>query len=188
MLPALGPVTIPPAGRTVVIGVPADSGRAAVERAAAGADAVWLRLPTTPDRVATLRQESGLPVGVTTDGIAGLGALVAAGAVALECGADGAFALAAEAHVAVWCAPDQAEAALRAGVPAAHLIVEGAGGGVQGATVEGAGPAAWGAVVRAVRDGALVVRTTDARSVRRVLAVTDRLRAARARADAGAGA
>lgn len=175
MLPALGPTLLDAHVRAVVIGVVEGSSPASVERASTGADGLWLR-SATPDDVERVRRAAGLPVGVTADDVAELEDLVAAGATGVECRTDGAADLAASSGLVLWCTPAQAAAALAAGVAEAHLVVEGR----SGATVPGEGPAAWGGVVRAVAGGATVVRSTDTRSVRRVVTVTDRLRAARA--------
>lgn len=179
MLPVPDPTVMDPRLRTVVIGLVDEPGHAALERAAK-ADALWLRSATS-DEVAAVTRTSQLPVGATAGDLGLLEELVAAGAVAVECAAEGAVELAASRGLMLWCDPGQVDQAVAAGVPAARLVVEAR----NGATVAGEGPAAWGAVVRAVQGGATAVRTTDVRSVRRVVAVTDRLRAARTTAGAG---
>lgn len=183
MLLALGPLQLDTAVRTVVVGVVTGSAPAAVEHAATGADAVWLCDAAPAGQVAQLCRETGLPIGVTVDDLDLdlLDELVAAGAAAIESGSPGAVEAAAVRRLAMWCDPVQADRARQAGIPAERLVCEAAPGGtgVPGATVAGAGPATWGAVVRAVHDGARVVRTADVRSVRRVVTVTDRLRSAR---------
>ena len=178
MLLALGPLQLDTTVRTVVVGV--DTGTGPVEHAASGADAVWLCDGATAGRLEQLRQATGLPIGVSVEDLDRLDELVAAGAVALESGSVGAVEAAAHQGLTLWCDPAQAEQARRAGVPRERLVCEPAAGGsaVPGATVAGTGPATWGAVARVVHDGARVVRTTDARSVRRVVTVADRLRAA----------
>lgn len=183
MLLALGPLLLDTTDRTVVVGVLDGIAPGSMATAAAGADVVWLRSPS-PEHVGTASRETGLPVGVTDD-VDALDDLVAAGAVVVECNSSGAIGLALRGDVALWCAPPQAQQALGAGVPRDRIISEPGevGRSVIGATVHGDGPGAWGEVVRAVRAGAGVVRTTDVRSVRRVVTVADRLRAARPTAD-----
>ncbi len=181
MLLALGPTLLDTQVRAVVIGVVDDASQAAIERASAGADGLWLR-SATPDGVERARRSSGLPVGATVDDLAALEELVAAGAAGVECPAQDAAELASSSGLVLWCTPRQADGARAAGVTDSKLVVEGR----TGATIEGEGPPAWGAVVRAVGTGAGVVRTTDVPAVRRVVTVTDRLRAARARRGAPA--
>ena len=184
MLLALGPLLLDTTVRTVVVGVLDGIAPASMARAAAGADVVWLRSSPTPDQVGSAGRETGLPVGVT-DVTGALDDLVAAGAVAIECGSSGAVDVAAHCGLTMWCLPSQVERALAAGVPRERIISEPVGDGatVAGATIGGAGPGTWGEVVRAVQGGARVVRTTDVRAVRRVVTVTDRLLAARRPAD-----
>ena len=183
MLLALGSLLLDTTDRTVVVGVLDGIAPGSMAQAAAGADVVWLRSPS-PEHVGTARRETGLPVGVT-DEVAALDDLVAAGAVAVECLSAEALDLARLADVALWCTPSRAGQALSSGVPPERIISEPGHGAttVAGATVAGEGPGAWGEVVRAVRAGAGVIRTTDVRSVRRVVTVADRLRAARPSAD-----
>ena len=176
MLTVPDPTRVDATPRTVIVGLVEAAALEAVEQAATGADALWLR-SATPEQVAAAIRATGLPVGVTSDDVTALEELVDAGAVALESATEGALALAAARGLTAWCRPAQGDGALARGVSVAKVVVEGR----TGVTVAGDGPAAWGAVVRAVHGGATVLRTTDVRSVRRVVAVTDRLVSARHR-------
>ena len=182
MLLALGPLLLDTTVRTVVVGLVDEAGPASC----AGADAVWLGSPT-PRQVASTGRATGLPVGVTVEDVDGLDDLVAAGAVAVECGVPEAVSAARDLQLTMWCRSGQAERATAAGVAPEHIVRTAAdvAAGVVGLTVDGDGPHTWGEVVRATHAGARVVRTTDVRSVRRVVTVMDRL--ARARAAAGQG-
>lgn len=179
MLLALGPLQLDTTVRTVVVGVLDGVAPGAMAGAAAGADAVWFLSSPSPQQVRAATGETGLPVGVTGD--AELQDLVSAGAVAIECGPADAVDVAAQLGLTIWCGASRVDQALAAGVPRARIVSEpGADGStVAGATVTGAGPGTWGEVIRAVHGGARVVRTTDVRSVRRVVTVADRLLAAR---------
>lgn len=180
MLLALGPLLLDTTVRAVVVGVLDGTGPASI----AGADAVWLRRPTADQVVATSR-DTGLPVGVTVDDVAALEDLVAAGAVAVECDSPGAIDAALDRQVTMWCPPAQADRAIGGGVPAERLVRESGDAGaatVVGVTIAGHGPRTWGEVAGAVHAGARVVRTTDVRSVRRVVTVMDQLTLARAAA------
>lgn len=184
---ALGSLQLHPTVRTVVVGL-LEASAARVEPLEMAADALWLRGPVTPAHVAEVCERTGLPVGVTVDHADLASELVAAGAVALEA-ASAAVDVVDEAGpsaVALWCTPADARRAGEAGVAPDRIIVEGGGPGIAGITVDGAGPAAWGAVLGSVFDGVRVVRTADARAVRRVVTVADRLLAARADAQVGA--
>lgn len=177
MLLALGPLLLDTAARTVVVGVLDGAGPGA----AVGADAVWLRRPTA-DQVASVSRDTGLPVGVTVDDVTALDELVAAGAVAIECVSLATVDVALGRQLTMWCSPVQADRAIGAGVPVERIVCEPAEAGaptVVGATIAGDGPCAWGEVLRVADAGARVVRTTDVRSVRRVVTVIDRLASAR---------
>lgn len=177
MLLALGPLQLDATDRTVVVGVVTRSGT--VEHAVAGADAVWLCDDATAGRVEQLRRGTGLPVGVTVEDLDRLDELVAAGVVALETGSPDAVEAAVRHRLTLWGDPSQAARARGADVPEELIVCQGAPGpGVPAATLAGTGPGTWGAAARAVHDGVRVVRTTDARSVRRVVTVADRLRRA----------
>ena len=178
MLTVPDPTVVDAPRRTLVIGLVEVPTSEALQQAATGADALWLR-SATPDQVAAAVRATGLPVGVTSDDVTALEELVDAGAVAVESAAEDALALAAARGLTVWCSQTQAQGALPRGVSETLIVVEGR----TGVTVAGVGPAAWGAVVRAVHGGAAVLRTADVRSVRRVVAVTDRLLDARHRRD-----
>lgn len=177
MLLALGPLQLDTRGRTVVVGLPEGADQTSVAIAAAGADALWLRSPTAA-QVAAATQHTGLAVGVTVADPGSLDDLVRAGAVAVECASTVAVDAALARHLALWCPPSQAVHAVAAGVPPERVVCEpGATGAttVPGVTVAGTGPPVWGEVVRAAMAGARVVRTSDVRSVRRVVTVVDRL-------------
>ena len=178
MLLALHPLLLEAAARTIVVGVLDGSARASI----AGADAVWLDSPTA-EQVASAVRDTRLPVGVTVDDVSALDGLLAAGATAVECGSPGIVEVARDRGLSLWCPATQADRAIAIGLPAERIVSElGSSGGatVVGTTVAGDGPGTWGAVVRAVHGGARVVRTTDVRSVRRVVTVMDRLAVARA--------
>lgn len=184
MLLAPGPLQRDATAPTVVVGLADGPGRLDVARVAPGADVVWLGRPATAAQVQEVAARSGRPVGITLDGPAPLAELRAAGAVAVELGAGDVDLpeVVAVDGLGLWCGPATARRALDAGLAPDRLIVEGGpwtGPGETGATVPGAGPSAWGAALRAVLGGAGVVRTTDVRALRRVVAVTDRLVAAR---------
>lgn len=178
MLLAIGPLQLDTTVRTVVVGMVGAVDARSVDDALACADAVWLLEPRSADEV-TAACQRGRPVGVTVEDLGLLEELVAAGAVAVESASPGAVDAVAHHGVALWSDPELARRAIDAGVPPERLVTERGGPGVHGATVAGVGPAVWGEVVRALLDGARVVRTTDVRAVRRVAAVTDRLVTAR---------
>lgn len=182
MPPALGPLPLDSMVRTVVVGVLGDGPPGEVTRWATRGDAVWLGSNPTPAQVAAVRSGTGLPVGATIEEPAQLGALVDAGIAAVECTAPAAVAAVLAADLFLWCGPEQAAQALAAGVPSERIVCEGdrVGAAQAGVTVAGDGPAAWGQVVRAVHAGAKVVRSSDVGSVRRVVAVLDRIAASRA--------
>lgn len=189
MLLALGPLQLDTAVRTAVVGLTDSLAPGDIERAAVGADLLWLRR-VGGSGVTEAARRSGLPVGVTDPEACSLDELIEAGAVAVErtSGDLDVADLARLDRIGLWCGPDVARQALAAGVACERLVVEGASSSDEvagGTTLAGDGPAVWGAVIRAVLGGSVVVRTTDPRSVRRVVAVTDRLqRAHRARAEA----
>lgn len=184
MLLALGPLQLDTTMRTVVIGVADSPDDACVDMATAGADAVWLRGEATVAQVRAATERCARPIGVTVGDLDRSAELEAAGAVAVEMRFSDAdvAGLASHPGLSLWCVPDVARLALDAGVAPERLIVEGGpwdGPGVVGATVVGDGPATWGLVVHALLEGAGAIRTTDARAVRRVVTVADRLLSAR---------
>ena len=186
MLLALGPLQLDTTTRTVVIGVADSPDDACIDRATSGADAVWLRGAATMAQVRAAAQRCARPIGVTVDDLGRSAELEAAGAVAVEVRARHADAdlagLGSHAGLGLWCVPGLVRRALDAGVAPERLIVEGGpwdGPGVAGATVVGDGPSTWGSVVHVLLEGAGAIRTTDARAVRRVVTVTDRLLSAR---------
>lgn len=184
MLLALGPLQLDTAAGTVVVGLADSLAPGCVERAAVGADLVWLQRAGTGAEVAEAAERAELPVGATVEEAAALDDLLAAGlaAVELRSGAADAVDAVPGSGSALWCTPGSARRALDAGIAPDRIIVEGhdgSGPGLRGTTIAGDGPAAWGSVVRAVLDGTAVVRTTDVQAVRRVVTVVDRLVAAR---------
>jgi hypothetical protein len=186
VLLALGPLQLDTTMRTVVIGVADSPDDACVDLATAGADAVWLRGAATVAQVRAAAERCARPIGVTVDDLDRAAELEAAGAAAVEVRSPDADAdvagLGSRPGLSLWCVPDVARRALDAGVAPERLIIEGGswdGPGVVGATVVRDGPATWGSVVHALLEGAGAVRTTDARSVRRVVTVADRLLSAR---------
>ena len=178
MLLALGPVQLDAADSVVIFGIAEAGGLEGRPRASTSCDLVWLRGTVTPEQVSVARQLYDVPVGVDVDDVDLLPELAECGAVAAELRSPNptSFTVALERGLTLWCTAADAKRAAAAGYEPSRIVVEaGAGPGVPGVTQYVDGPGGWGSVFAAVVSGARVVRTTDVRSVRRVVAVTDRL-------------
>jgi hypothetical protein len=160
--------------RTVVVAM-VDGAPVAVP----GADVVWARSSCCDrDRVVA----AGLPVGTDAADAADVERLARAGVAVVALGSldEEAIAVAAARDLSVLLPARP----VSGDIDAARVLVEACTPVADAAaccTVTGTGPPAWARAVGAVAAGVRVVRTSDARSVRRAVTVADRLVAARKR-------